>query len=104
MALIRNTKRREKILDNGFQSNCGSHAKVCTNPSYIEKRAEMRHKSVMLPALQMVHHTYKNGKENSTTCTVRLKWVKDPCWCLHQDLKPPTPVLHVRENPTHSFS
>ena len=54
MALIRNTKRREKILDNGFQSNCGSHAKVCTNPSYIEKRAEIRHKSVMLPALQLI--------------------------------------------------
>ena len=53
MALVRNTKRREKILDNGFQSNCGSHAKVCTNPSYIEKQAEIRHKSVMLPALQL---------------------------------------------------
>ena len=53
MALIRNTKRREKILDNGFQSNCGTHAKVWTNPSYIEKRAEIRHRSVMLPALQL---------------------------------------------------
>ena len=57
MALIRNTKRRDKILDNGFQSNCSSHAKVWTNPSYIEKRAEIRHRSVMLPALQLWVHT-----------------------------------------------
>ena len=53
MALIRNTNRCEKILDNGFQSNCSSHAKVWTNPRYIEKRAEIRHRSVMLPALQL---------------------------------------------------
>ena len=57
MALIRNTKRREKILDNGFQSNCSTHAKVWTNPSYIEKRAEIRHRSVMLPALQLLIHS-----------------------------------------------
>ena len=57
MALIRNTKRRDKILDNGFQSNCSSHAKVWTNLSYIEKRAEIRHRSVMLPALQLWVHT-----------------------------------------------
>ena len=58
MALIRNTKRREKILDNGFQSNCSTRAKVWTNPSYIEKRAEIRHRSVMLPALQLLLYDY----------------------------------------------
>ena len=63
MALIRNTKRREKILDNGFQSNCSSHAKVWTNPSYIEKRTEIRHKSVMLPALQL---NFNLGKKSHT--------------------------------------
>ena len=79
MALIRNTKRREKILDNGFQSNCGSHAKVCTNPSYIEKRAEIRHKSVMLPALQLatvitlglvLRHSIDNRFIHTCTCTL----------------------------------
>ena len=59
MALIRNKKRREKILDNGFQLNCSSHAKVWTNPSYIEKRDEIRHRSVMLPALQLISNLVK---------------------------------------------
>ena len=53
MALMQNTNWREKILDDGFQSNCSSHAKVWTNPSNIEKWAEIRHKSVMLPALHL---------------------------------------------------
>ena len=46
-------KSREKILDNVFQSNCNSHAKLLTNLRKIEKRPKMQHKAVMHPALQL---------------------------------------------------
>ena len=44
---------KKKILDNVFQSNCSSHAKLLTNLRKIEKRPKMRHKVVMHPALQL---------------------------------------------------
>ena len=51
-----NTKHKsaEKNTDNVFQSNCSSHAKIFrTNASKIEKRAKIRHRSVMLSALHL---------------------------------------------------
>ena len=53
LALIRNTNRRKKILGNVFQSNYSSHAKIWTNASKIGKRAKIRHRLVMLSALQL---------------------------------------------------
>ena len=43
----------KKIPDDVFQWNCSSHPKIWTNPSKIEKRAKIRHRSVMLSALQL---------------------------------------------------
>ena len=45
--------KKKKKLDNVFQSNCSSHAKLLTNLRKIEKRPKMRHKVVMHPALQL---------------------------------------------------
>ena len=67
MALIRNTNRREKILDNGFQSNCSSHAKVWTNPSYFEKRAAIRHRSVIIHI-----HQFLTGHSGSALAVLEL--------------------------------
>ena len=50
------TQIGKKILDNVFQSNCSSHAKLLTNLRKIEKRpkmTKMRHKMVMHSALQI---------------------------------------------------
>ena len=44
-------------MDNVFQSNCSSHAKLMTNLRKIEKPPKMRHKMVMHPALQFVEST-----------------------------------------------
>ena len=44
---------KKKKLDDVFQSNCSSHAKLLTNLRKIEKRPKMRHKVVMHPALQL---------------------------------------------------
>ena len=52
---IRNTNRQKKKLDNVFQSNCSSHAKLLTNLRKIEKQPKMRHEMVMHPALQFIH-------------------------------------------------
>ena len=48
------TQIAKKKLDNVFQSNCSSHAKLLTKLRKIEKRPKMRHKVVMHPALQML--------------------------------------------------
>ena len=50
------TQIGKKNLDNVFQSNCSSHAKLLTNLRKIEKRPKMRHKVVMHPALQLYPH------------------------------------------------
>ena len=41
------TQIGKKKLDNVFQSNCSSHAKLLTNLRKIEKRPKIRHKAVM---------------------------------------------------------
>ena len=51
-----NTKHKsakKKILDNVFQSNCSSHAKLLTNLRKIEKRPKIRHRLFMHSALQL---------------------------------------------------
>ena len=50
---IRNTNRRKKILDNVFQLNCSSYAKLRTNLRKMEKQPKIRHRSVMHSALQL---------------------------------------------------
>ena len=53
---IRNTNwQKKQQLDNVYQSNCSSHAKLLTNLRKIEKLPKMRHKMVMHPALQLFH-------------------------------------------------
>ena len=47
---------QKKKLDNVFQSNCSSHAKLLTNLRKIEERPKMQHKAVMHPALQLVDY------------------------------------------------
>ena len=49
------TQISKKKLDNVFQTNCSSHAKLLTNLRKIEKRPKMRHKAVMHPALQLIY-------------------------------------------------
>ena len=46
-------KKNKKILDNVFQSNCSSHAKLLTNLRKIEKRPKIRHRLFMHSALQL---------------------------------------------------
>ena len=58
-----NTKHKsakKKILDNVFQSNCSSHAKLLTNLRKIEKRPKIRHRLFLHSALQLCHVCYTN--------------------------------------------
>ena len=47
------TQITEKLMDNVFQWNCSSHAKIRTNLSKIEKQSKISQRSVMLSALQL---------------------------------------------------
>ena len=47
-------KYETQILDNVFQSNCSSHAKLLTNLRKIEKPPKIQHRSVIFSALQLM--------------------------------------------------
>ena len=59
-----NTKHKpaKKKLDNVFQSNCSSHAKLLTNLRKIEKRPKMRQGGYApSPSIGRALHRYRSG-------------------------------------------
>ena len=61
---IQNTNQRKKTLDNGFQSNCSSYAKLRTNLGKMEKWPKIRHRSVMPSALQLFQALIRTIKKH----------------------------------------
>ena len=52
--------------------NCSSHAKIRTNPSKIKKQAKIRHRSVMLSALQLLVTSLHIMSVHATLLPIRI--------------------------------